>query len=201
MHDRQGKYHDPICLWNSAGRILHAGMVPKDIGWTNGEGFRSTARPDQQKIECLKDRSFFGISSTSKWLTYNEAKPRPKCNTWNKRALMVRYGVSQEERKFFDLGPGSIITNKFKEDCNMHLAVMNCITTRHLSEVNNLDMTLLLLAEGKIWYQDVRWSLRGARLIVKLEEKPLFCATVCLGSTIFLCFGQRLKYVNPLEMT
>ena len=69
---------------------------------------------------------------------------------------MVRYGVSQEERKFFDLGPGSIITNKFKEDCNMHLAVMNCITTRHLSEVNNLDMTLLLLAEGKIWYQDVR---------------------------------------------
>ena len=26
-------------------------------------------------------------------------------------------------------------------------------------------------------------------------------ATVCLGSTNKLCFGQRLKHVNPLEMT
>ena len=38
------------------------------------------------------------------------------------------------------------------------------------------------------------------QLVDTIEAREL-SPTVCLGSTKFLCLGQRLKYVNPLKMT
>ena len=48
----------------------------------------------------------------------------------------------------------------------------------------------------------VVWGAKlGVPLNPKLRLKLVIYGTVCLGSTNFLCFGQRLKHVNLLEMT
>ena len=67
-------------------------------------------------------------------------------------------------REILDSGPDGLTIQKFKEDCNIHLAVNSCVTHGYLSGVIQLDTTMEIALESEV--EDtitslVWWSLRN----------------------------------------